>query len=133
MIAELEKVEKVWPIVKDLISYPRNEKQYKKLVKILDYLIDEVRDNENHHLYNLMETVGSLIESYERDNIELPEAKGIEVLKYLMKENNLNQKDLSELGSQGVVSELLNGKRELNVRQIKALSEKFKTSTSVFI
>jgi len=28
----------------------------------------------------------------------------------------LKQKDLSELGTQGVVSEILNGKRELNTR-----------------
>lgn len=133
MIAEIEKIEKVWPIVKDIISYPRNDRQYKKLVKILDYLIDEVRDNENHHLYNLMETVSSLIESYERENVKIPDAKGIEILKYFMKENNLNQKDLSDLGSQGVVSELLSGKRELNVRQIKILSERFHISPSVFI
>jgi HTH-type transcriptional regulator / antitoxin HigA len=132
MIAEIEKIEKVWPIVKDIISYPRNDRQYKKLVKILDYLIVEVRDNENHHFYNLMETVGSLIESYERENVNIPDAKGIEILKYLMKENSLNQKDLSDLGSQGVVSELLSGKRELNVRQIKTLSERFHISPSVF-
>ena len=50
-----------------------------------------------------------------------------------MEEKNLTQKDLSILGSQGVVSEILNGKRELNVRQIKALAEMFKVSPAVFI
>ena len=41
--------------------------------------------------------------------------------------------DLSEVGSQGVVSEILNGKRELNVRQIRFLAEKFKVSSAVFV
>ncbi len=41
--------------------------------------------------------------------------------------------DLSEVGSQGVVSEILNGKRELNVRQIRILAEKFKVSSAVFV
>ena len=45
----------------------------------------------------------------------------------------LKQVDLSELGSQGVVSEILNGKRDLNLRQVKALSERFKVPASVFI
>ncbi|EQA34999.1 DNA-binding helix-turn-helix protein [Leptospira inadai serovar Lyme str. 10] len=50
-----------------------------------------------------------------------------------MEENGLTQKDMAELGSQGVVSEILNGKRELNIRQIKALGKKFKVSPAVFI
>jgi HTH-type transcriptional regulator/antitoxin HigA len=50
-----------------------------------------------------------------------------------MEENGLKQKDLSDLGSQGVVSEILSGKRALNIRQIKALSNRFNVSASVFI
>ncbi|MCE7920859.1 MAG: hypothetical protein DCC59_16705 [Chloroflexi bacterium] len=41
--------------------------------------------------------------------------------------------DLAEIGSQGVVSEILNGKRELNVRQIRALAERFNVSAAVFV
>jgi HTH-type transcriptional regulator/antitoxin HigA len=50
-----------------------------------------------------------------------------------MEEHELTQSDLPEVGSQGVVSEILNGKRELNVRQIRALAERFGVSTAVFI
>ena len=49
-----------------------------------------------------------------------------------MAEHEMNQRDLTEIGSQGVVSEILNGKRELNVRQIKALSKRFHVSPIVF-
>ncbi|EMJ85558.1 helix-turn-helix domain-containing protein [Leptospira meyeri] len=133
MILEIEKVKNVWHDVKDILSVPHTDKQYKKLVKVLDELIDEVGNDEKHQLAPLLETVGNLIEEYENDHFMQPNAEPIDVLKYLMQENNLTQKDLSILGSQGVVSEILNGKRDLNVRQIKALAEMFKIAPSVFI
>jgi HTH-type transcriptional regulator/antitoxin HigA len=133
MIQEIEKVKNVWHDVKDILSVPHTDKQYKKLVKVLDELIDEVGNDEKHQLAPLLETVGNLIEEYENDHFIQPNSEPIDVLKYLMQENNLTQKDLNILGSQGVVSEILNGKRELNVRQIKALAEKFKISPSAFI
>ncbi|TGL63772.1 helix-turn-helix domain-containing protein [Leptospira ognonensis] len=133
MILEIEKVKNIWHDIKDILSVPHTDKQYKKLVKVLDELIDEVGNDEKHQLAPLLETVGNLIEEYENDHFIQPNSEPIEVLKYLMQENNLTQKDLNILGSQGVVSEILNGKRELNVRQIKALAEKFKISPSAFI
>ncbi|EOQ98270.1 DNA-binding helix-turn-helix protein [Leptospira wolbachii serovar Codice str. CDC] len=133
MILEIKKIKNVWHDLKDILSVPHTDKQYKKLVKVLDELIDEVGNDEKHQLAPLLETVGNLIEEYENDHYLQPNAEPIEILKYLMQENNLTQKDLAILGSQGVVSEILNGKRELNVRQIKALADKFKISPSVFI
>jgi HTH-type transcriptional regulator/antitoxin HigA len=50
-----------------------------------------------------------------------------------MEEHNLKQRDLVELGSQGVVSEILRGKRQLNTRQIRALSKRSNVSPAVFI
>jgi len=49
-----------------------------------------------------------------------------------MEEYGLTQSDLPEVGSQGVVSEILNGKRELNVKQIRALASRFRVSPAVF-
>jgi len=133
MILEIEKIKNVWSDIKDILSVPHTEKQYNKLVKVLDELIDEVGNNEKHSLAPLMETVGNLIEEYENDHYIKSNSNPIEVLKFLIQENNLNQKDLNILGSQGVVSEILNGKRELNIRQIKRLAERFNVSPSVFI
>ena len=133
MIAELEKVINVWSDVKDVLSIPRNDKKYKKLVKIQDELLDQIGENEKHPLVPLLETIGSLIESYENDHIKIHDTDPVDVLKYLMEEHNLNQKDLNMIGSQGVVSEILNKKRQLNSRQIKELSKKFNVSPAVFI
>lgn len=57
----------------------------------------------------------------------------IETLSFLMKEHGIKQTDLAEVGSQGVVSEILTGKRHLNIRQIKELSSRFNVSPLVFI
>ena len=133
MNTEIKEIAKVWPVVRDVFSVPHNNREYKKLVSFLDCVIDEVGEDENHPLASLMETLGSLIESYESQHV--PELSGdpIHTLKSLMEEHGLKQADMKEIGSQGVVSEVLSGKRSLNSRQIKALSERFGVSPAVFI
>ncbi len=133
MNIQLKKIAKVWPDIQPIFSVPHNEKDYNKLVNLLDSLIDEVGNNENHPLTSLMETIGSLIETYESQYINEIEGNPIDALNALIEEHGLKQLDLSEIGSQGVVSEILSGKRQLNVRQIKMLSKRFKVSPAVFI
>jgi HTH-type transcriptional regulator/antitoxin HigA len=50
-----------------------------------------------------------------------------------MEEHDLKQSDLPEIGSQGVISEILSGKRQFSVRQIKLLSKRFNVSPAVFM
>jgi len=50
-----------------------------------------------------------------------------------MQEHGVRQGDLPEIGSQGVVSEILSGKRRLNTRQVRALRKRFGVSPMVFI
>ena len=80
-----------------------------------------------------MNPIGVLIETYDEEHYPFSEGDPIGVLKYLMKENNLTQSDLSDVGSQGVISEILTGKRGLNIRQIKALCKRFGLSHSTFM
>ena len=133
MNTQLENISKVWPSIKAVFSVPHSDKDYQSLVKTLDYLIDEIGDNENHELSPVMETIGKLIENYEDQNFVINNSSAIDTLKYLMKEHNLKQSDLKEIGSQGVVSEILTGKRILNIEQIKKVSERFHVSPLVFI
>lgn len=115
------------------IFVPTNETECNQLVGLLDNLTDIVRDDETHPLANLMDVLGFLIETYETKMIPQPEPDPIGVLSLLMEEHGLKQSDLSELGSQGVVSEILSGKRILNLRQIRALSMRFKIPAAVFV
>jgi HTH-type transcriptional regulator/antitoxin HigA len=121
-----------WTNIAPLLTI-RNEREYNSAVKRLNELLDKIGDNEKHPLYSFLDTLGTLIHSYEEAHYPIPNATGVEVLRYLMDEHDLMQSDLPELGSQGVVSEILNGKRELNVRQVRLLAQKFKVSSSVFV
>jgi HTH-type transcriptional regulator/antitoxin HigA len=133
MNTQLKEIAKVWPDMREILSVPHNEKEYKRLVGLLDKIIDEVGNDESHSLASLMETLGSLIEIYEAQRIPEIEGNPIDSLKALIEEHNINQSDLPEIGTQGVVSEVLSGKRKLNIRQVKALSKRFNVSPAVFI
>ena len=133
MNIQLERIAKIWPGIQNIFSVPHNQKEYNRLVNILDGLVDEVGENESHPLASLMETLGSIIESYEAQNIAEIEGSPSDALRTLMEEHDLRQSDLPEIGSQGVISEMLSGKRQFNVRQIKLLSKRFKVSPAVFM
>lgn len=132
-VQELSILKDEWMQVKRVISVPHTQKEYNRMVSNLDALIDEIGNDQGHVLAPLMETLGALIEAYENKTIPVPKGDGISALKYLMAEHGLKQKDMKELGSQGVVSEVMNGKRHLNRRQIKQLSDRFNVSPAVFI
>ena len=110
-----------------------NEEEYDTAVAVLDEILDEIGQNENHPLADLAETLALSIESYEEAHAAFPESCGPEILKSLMEEHGLKQSNVPEIGSQGVVSEILSGKRELNVHQIAQLAKRFGVSPAVFI
>jgi len=130
---DLAEAIKVWPVVSKVLSTLHTEEQYNKAVKLLDELIEEVSENENPLIESLIDTLGTLIKDYEDRNIPEPEVDAISCLKFLMEEHNLKQSDLQEIGGQEVVSEVLCGKGQLNIKQIKALSQRFNVSPAVFI
>ncbi len=133
MSTKLEEVSRIWPLIDNILTPPHNEEQYEQLVAFLDEVTDIVGEDESHPLSSLMETLGTLIEAYEIQNISEIKGSPNRVLQLLMEEHNLKQSDLPEVGSQGVVSEILSGKRKLNIRQMKALSERFGISPAVFM
>jgi HTH-type transcriptional regulator / antitoxin HigA len=71
--AQIERAFAAWPQVQPALRVPQSERQYKELVKLLDRLIDEVGENEQHPLASMMEVIGVLIEKYEDENV--PELK----------------------------------------------------------
>jgi len=56
------------------------------------------------------------------------------VLRAMMDQQGLTQSELAqEPGSQGVVSEILSGKRETNLRQMRALAVRFSVPVTAFV
>ncbi len=93
-------------------------------LKILDELMEKVGEDENHPLTSLMEALGVLIENYENQNFPEVPSDPVGVLHFLMKEHGLKQGDLSEIGSQGVVSELLKSPALRGCRRINNFTER---------
>lgn len=127
-----DQIQTYWTNIAPLLTV-RNEREYNAAVKRMNELLDEIGTNEKHPLYTLLDTLGTLVHAYEEEHYPIPESSGADILRFLMDENGLTQSDLPEVGSQGVVSEILNGKRELNLRQIRGLAEKFKVSPAAFV
>ena len=125
-------IQSQWTAIRPILTIS-NEREYDLAVERLDELLDEIGTEESHPLYGLLDTLGTLIHAYEDEHHPMPEISGAEMLKFFMEEHQLTQSDLPEIGSQGVVSEILNSKRELNMRQIRALAGRFKVSAAVFI
>ena len=125
-------VPKIHSNIKDL--YPlkaiKNEKDYKEALKSMAAVFDKTKG----HLAEYAETLTILIEYYESKHFPIKDSTGIDVLKFLMVQNDLKQKDLvGVLGEKSSVSEILNRKRPLNLQHIKVLAEKFNVSPSTFI
>lgn len=111
----------------------RTEAEYHRAVTVLDEIVDEIGEHERHPLADLAETLALAIEAYEEVHMAIQDTSGPSVLRVLMDEHDLSQADLPEIGSQGVVSEILAGKRDLNVRQITKLAMRFGVSPAVFL
>jgi HTH-type transcriptional regulator/antitoxin HigA len=109
------------------------ENDYDRAVLRLNQLLDAGAADEKHHLADLANTLGMLISEYDDAHYPAQELSPLGMLRFLMEHHKLPQSRLPEIGTQGVVSEILSGKRDLNVRQIKALSERFNVPPSVFI
>jgi HTH-type transcriptional regulator/antitoxin HigA len=110
----------------------RSEVEYDAAVAALNRLLDAGAADERHPLANLAATLGELIGDYDDAHYPLPDVSGTDMLKFLMQQHGLKQGDLPEIGTQGVVSEILSGKREINLRQVRKLKERFGISADAF-
>jgi HTH-type transcriptional regulator / antitoxin HigA len=74
-----------------------------------------------------------LIEDFEEKHYGLPKASPVAVLQFLMDQHGLMQKDLVDVfGTRSIVSEVLNGKREMSKDHIRRLSRRFDVSPELF-
>jgi HTH-type transcriptional regulator / antitoxin HigA len=81
----------------------------------------------------LLKLLVNLIESFEDKHYQLKQATPMEIVTELMSQRGLKQKDLVLVfGSQGIASEVLNGKREISKAMAKALGEFFNVSPVLF-
>jgi len=66
---DLNKTVNAWSSLAGTVFVPHTEEEYRRLVSLLDSLIDEVGEDESHPLASLMEIIGVLIEKYEAEHV----------------------------------------------------------------
>ena len=82
----------------------------------------------------LLELLATLIEDFEEQTYPIGRTSPAVALKELMREHGLRQVDLIDIfASQGTVSQVLNGKREISKPQARKLSERFRLPIDIFI
>lgn len=110
----------------------RTEKENEAYTQIL-YELDRRSSKLTAAEKELAELLTLLIEDFEEKRYRLPTGKPLDVLRFLMEQHNLLQKDLADVfGTPSIVSEVLNGKRALNKQQIARLSARFHVSPELF-
>jgi HTH-type transcriptional regulator / antitoxin HigA len=117
----------------EFVSVPHTREEYERAIVMLDELIDEVGEAEDHPLASLMETLGSLIEAYEDDHLPEPMGDPATTLHILMEEHGLRNTDLPEIGDPATIEAILQGRSELTQSQLYALGKRFHVSPSVFL
>jgi HTH-type transcriptional regulator/antitoxin HigA len=118
-----------------LNSFPprpiKSEEDLEKTQAVVDALIgkEQLTDDERDYL----KLLGTLIHEYEEKQDIVPDIFGVELLKVLMAEKNLKQKDLAFIfKTESIVSDVLRYKRKLKVEHIQKLAVFFNVSPAVF-
>lgn len=109
----------------------RDEQQNEAYVKMLEGLAGKEKLTPGEEKFAKLLTL--LIEDFESKHYQLGNAGPVDVIRHLLEENNLRQKDLAGIfGTESIVSEVLSGKRNLTTEHIKRLSDRFGVSPAVF-
>ena len=110
----------------------RTEKENEAYTEIL-YELEQRSKTLTAAEKELAELLTLLIEDFEEKRYRLPRAQPLEVVRFLMEQHGLKQRDLADVfGTPSIVSEVLNGKRELNKDHIERLSARFHVSPELF-
>lgn len=107
------------------------EAENERALAVVEKLMAKDRSLEEDALLDLWVL---LVEQFEEEHYPINNAAPHEMLKFLMEQRDLRQADLvGILGSRGVISEVVNGKRSISKNQAKALGEFFHVSPELFI
>jgi HTH-type transcriptional regulator/antitoxin HigA len=130
MSAVLEYKQLIAEIPPKVIHTKQENRSYLAKLEELDSRWAELSKAER----DLYDTLGVLIEDFEKKTYNLRAATPIEAIKELMLANNLKQKDLvGVFETASVASEVLKGKRALTTDHIRRLSKRFNVSPAVFL
>lgn len=113
----------------------KTEKENGRALEIAGRLMKKKAKDRSPEESRLLDLLVALIEDFEERAYPMGETSNPSLaLRELMREHELKQNDLIDIfSSQGVVSQVLNGKREISKAQARRLSERFRLPIDIFI
>lgn len=110
----------------------KSEKQYDEYCDVLAELVASPRKSKE--LSDEIELLTLLIEKWDESHSTFKDANPIEILQYLMAENNLKATELAAILGIGksLISDMLHYRRGLSKENIRKLAEHFKVSQELF-
>jgi HTH-type transcriptional regulator/antitoxin HigA len=109
----------------------KSEEENKHFIGILEALVS--RTDLTPAEEDLVKLLTVLITEFESRNYPMETSGPLDVIRHLMDANDLRQKDLVDVfGTESIVSDVLNGKRDLTKRHIERLSARFGISPAAF-
>lgn len=110
----------------------KSKKQYFDYCDALKKLVDQKKKDKS--IKEEIELLNLLIEKWDNEHNSFTDADPIELLHFLMEENNLKAKDLAIILviSKGMVSEILNYNKGMSKEVIRKLAQHFKVSQDAF-
>jgi len=124
------------PIYSELLqAFPprpiNSEEELLATQKVINSLIDRAPLTLDES--NYLSVLGTLVYEYEQTQEPIPDIYGLDLLKVLMEDNGLRQKDLIPIfKTESIVSAIFNKKRKLTIRHIEELAEFFHISPAAF-
>lgn len=112
----------------DIVIKPvTNEEQFLETSQLIDQLVDAdlLEDaQERKRALDILEALTVLAIDYEKKHYAIPKPDPIEAIKQRMEQLNLSQRDVAPyFGGENRVSEVLNRRRSLTLKMIKALHQ----------
>jgi HTH-type transcriptional regulator/antitoxin HigA len=111
----------------------KNNKQYEKsLSRIYALLQKNVKANSVES--DELEVLSILVKQFEQEHYAVPKPKPLEAIKFRLEQMGMSEAELSQiLGHRSRKSEILSGKRKLNLSMIRKLSERLHIPAAVLI
>lgn len=109
-----------------------NDEELDKTIAVIDNLLD--RKSLSPDELDYLNVLGTLVSDYEQKEEPFPDIYGVELLKVLIAERDLRQKDLVVVfKTESIVSDILSGKRQLTLRHIQELAQFFNLAPAIFL
>lgn len=117
-------------------SVIHDEVQARRTEEVIERFLKKGADTFSQDEIAYVELLSQLLSDWEEENVEIPEVSGQDLIRVLMEDRELSNRDLVRAGifaTDSVASEVLSGHRNFTTAQVARLSEYFRLPADLFL